>query len=111
MAEYTRADFLQDPPLDRLAELRGSPGVKLVQASGILTIFLGVDQSSAELRTSDVKGRNPFADRRVREAVYLAIDIKKADQQLIERPCHTCGDGGSAGGQWLRSGTGPAPPL
>ena len=37
-------------------------------------MYLGLDQGSPELRSSDIKGRNPFADRRVRQAVYQAID-------------------------------------
>jgi peptide/nickel transport system substrate-binding protein len=68
-------DLLQDPALDRLDRLKGVPGIKLVRTSGLLVVFLGLDQASAELRTSDVKGRNPFAGRRVRQAVYQAIDI------------------------------------
>jgi len=69
------ADFLQDPPPDRLDRLRGAPGIKLAQTNALLTIFLGPDQGSNELRTSDVKGRNPFKDRRVRQAVYQAVDV------------------------------------
>ena len=69
-------DFLQDPPLDRLDRLRDAPGVKLVRMGVLGTDFLGLDQASAALRTSDVKSRNPFADRRVRQAVYQAIDVE-----------------------------------
>src|SRR5689334_9242541 len=50
-------DFLQDPPLDRLDRLKGASGIKLVWTSGLLVVFLGLDQASAELRTSDIKGR------------------------------------------------------
>jgi peptide/nickel transport system substrate-binding protein len=68
------ADFLQHPPPDRLDRLRDAPGIRLTRMSLLTTFFLGMDQGSAELRTSDVKGRNPFADVRVRRAVYQAID-------------------------------------
>ena len=37
--------------------------------------YLGFDQSRSELQFSDVKGRNPFKDVRVRRAVYHAIDV------------------------------------
>ena len=40
------------------------------------TIFFGLNQGSPELRSSNVKGTNPFADLRVRQAVYRAIDIE-----------------------------------
>ncbi len=68
------ADFLQNPPPDRLDRLRDTPGIRLARMGLLSTAFLGMDQGSAELRTSDVKGRNPFKDPRVRRAVYQAID-------------------------------------
>jgi peptide/nickel transport system substrate-binding protein len=37
-----------------------------------------MNQGAPELASSDVKGRNPFKDRRVRRAVYQAIDIDHA---------------------------------
>jgi peptide/nickel transport system substrate-binding protein len=39
------------------------------------TIFLGMDQKRDELLYSNVKGKNPFKDKRVRQAFYQAIDI------------------------------------
>jgi peptide/nickel transport system substrate-binding protein len=39
------------------------------------TIFLGMDQKRDELLYSSVKGKNPFKDKRVRQAFYQAIDI------------------------------------
>ena len=40
------------------------------------TIFLGMDQARDELLYSNVKGKNPFKDVRVREAFFKAIDIE-----------------------------------
>jgi peptide/nickel transport system substrate-binding protein len=67
-------DFLSDPPLADLDEIEGTPGLKLVRINETRTVFLGLDQGSPQLRSSDIQGRNPFADRRVRQAVYQAID-------------------------------------
>jgi len=39
-------------------------------------VFFGFDQYRDELLYSNVKGRNPFKDKRVRQAVYHAIDIE-----------------------------------
>jgi peptide/nickel transport system substrate-binding protein len=64
-------NFLIDPPFSDLDQIEGTPGLKLERAR---TIYLGLDQGSRELRSSNIKGRNPFADRRVRQAVYQAID-------------------------------------
>ncbi len=68
-------DFLQDPPADRLERLRAAPGLKLVQTGDLRVVFLGMDQGRAELRSSEVRGKNPFQDKRVRRAVYQAIDV------------------------------------
>jgi peptide/nickel transport system substrate-binding protein len=67
-------DFLSDPPLTDLDRVKATPGLRLERANELRTIFLGLDQGSRELRSSKIRGRNPFADRRVRQAVYQAID-------------------------------------
>jgi peptide/nickel transport system substrate-binding protein len=46
-------------------------------------MFFGLDQGSAELRSSNVKGRNPFKDRRVREAMAHAMDMESALHDLM----------------------------
>ena len=71
-----QVDFILDPPFQDLGRIKRNPKLKLVRKAQIRTIFFGVDSGSKELRTSDVKGKNPFADRRVREAMYRAIDIE-----------------------------------
>jgi peptide/nickel transport system substrate-binding protein len=68
-------DFLQDPPLDRLERIETTPGLKLAKSWLPRVVFLGFNQGGAELESSDVRGRNPFADARVRRAVYQAIDL------------------------------------
>jgi peptide/nickel transport system substrate-binding protein len=45
-----------------------------MQGPELRTIFLGFDQYRPELKYSNVKGKNPFKDVRVRKAFYLAID-------------------------------------
>ena len=67
-------DFVQDVPVDEIQRLHGSPGIRLNTGPENRSIFLGLNVGARELASSDVKGRNPFADRRVREAVGMAID-------------------------------------
>jgi peptide/nickel transport system substrate-binding protein len=69
-------DLLTNPPFSALDRIETTPGLKLAQALGLRTIWLGLDLSRAELRSSNVKGRNPFSDKRVRQAIYQAIDIE-----------------------------------
>lgn len=69
------ADFVIDPPFQDMARLSQDKRLKLTSTTDIGTQYLGFDQARSELETSDVKGRNPFRDLRVRRAVYRAIDI------------------------------------
>jgi peptide/nickel transport system substrate-binding protein len=76
-------DLLTDPPLAALGRIKSTPGLKLAQAPEPRTVWLGFDQGRAELRSSNVKGRNPFKDKRVREAIYRAIDIDAIRADIV----------------------------
>ena len=75
-------DLLQSPPADQLERIAATPGLKVQKAETNQTLYLGFDQASPELRSSNVKGRNPFADRRVRQAFYQGIDIGRIVEAL-----------------------------
>ncbi|MCG8693847.1 MAG: ABC transporter substrate-binding protein, partial [Minwuiales bacterium] len=47
------------------------------------TIFLGMDQTRDELLYSNIKGKNPFKDKRVREAVYRAVDVDAIKKKVM----------------------------
>lgn len=68
-------DFVIDPPFQDVPRLKAEGRFKLAQMPDLGMQYLGFDQSRNELEFSDVKGRNPFKDLRVRRAVYQAIDI------------------------------------
>ena len=76
-------DLLIDVPFDALDRIKATPGWRLEQAQEPRAIFLGLDQGSAELRSSNVKGRNPFKDVRVRRAMYHAIDMEAIRDGLM----------------------------
>jgi peptide/nickel transport system substrate-binding protein len=78
-------DFLHELPYRSrwLEQLEGAAGVKLVRTPWLTTTYLALDQGSAELRSSDIKGRNPFQDRRVRQALYQAIDIEELVDEVM----------------------------
>jgi peptide/nickel transport system substrate-binding protein len=69
-------DFVLDPPPQDLARLEANRETKVARGPENRIVFLGFDQSRDELLYSNVKGRNPFKDARVRRAVYQAIDIE-----------------------------------
>ena len=75
-------DVLQSPPGDQLERIAATPGLKVQKAETNQTFYLGFDEASPELRSSNIKGRNPFADRRVRQAVYQGIDLQRIVEAL-----------------------------
>ena len=69
-------DFVYTVPPQDMPRIGNTQGLKLVQGPELRTIYLGFDQARAELQDSSVKGKNPFKDRRVRQAFYQAIDME-----------------------------------
>lgn len=68
-------DLVLDPSAQDLKRVSSSPELKVVQGPENRTIFFGMDQHRDELPGSNVKGKNPLKDQRVRQALYQAIDI------------------------------------
>lgn len=69
-------DFILDPPPQDVPCLRSRDGIKVIEGVENRVGFFGFDQHRDELVYSNTKGRNPFKDARVRQAVYQAIDIE-----------------------------------
>ncbi|MCX7684902.1 MAG: ABC transporter substrate-binding protein [Acetobacteraceae bacterium] len=67
-------DMIYTVPPQDTDRLSRAPGIRIHQMPELRTIFLGFDQLREELLKSDVRGRNPFRDLRVRQAFDLAID-------------------------------------
>jgi peptide/nickel transport system substrate-binding protein len=76
-------DLLQTPPYQATDQIRRTPGLKVTYTTKLQTMFFGLDQGSAELRSSNIKGRNPFKDKRVRQAMARAIDYEPILQNLM----------------------------
>ena len=57
--------------------------LRVLQGPELRTIYLGFDQNRAELLKSDVRGRNPFQDLRVRRAIYQAIDVQQIQRTVM----------------------------
>ena len=67
-------DFVQDVPVQDIERLQGTPNLASISAPENRSIFFGMDVGIAELKTSDVRGKNPFAEKRVRQAINMAIN-------------------------------------
>jgi len=68
-------DLVNDPPPQDVPRLSQTPGIKVLEGTENRIVFIGMDQARDELLYSSVKGKNPFKDKRVRQALYQAIDI------------------------------------
>ena len=69
-------DLVNDPPPQDVPRLKQNPGIRVLEGSENRIVFIGMDQKRDELLYSNVKGKNPFKDKRVRQALYQAIDIE-----------------------------------
>ncbi len=76
-------DFVLDPPPQDIPRLKSNPSIKVVEGNENRTVFLGMDQSRDELLYSNVKGKNPFKDRRVREAFQDSLDLQAIKTQVM----------------------------
>jgi peptide/nickel transport system substrate-binding protein len=69
-------DVMEPVPVQDIDRIKAAPDLKVLQGPELRVIFLGMDQKRDELQFSNVKGKNPFKDKRVRQAFYQAIDIE-----------------------------------
>lgn len=85
-------DFVLDPSPQDLARLRSNSNLKVIDGVENRTIFFGMDQFRDELPGSNVKGKNPLKDVRVRKALYQAIDsdsLHKVTMRGLSQPTGT----------------------
>ncbi len=76
-------DMLTDVPTQDIDRLRADKALKVVDGPEVRTIFLAPDIGSTELKYSNVKGKNPFKDKRVREALSMAIDREGIKRSIM----------------------------
>ncbi|MFV0474389.1 MAG: ABC transporter substrate-binding protein [Pikeienuella sp.] len=76
-------NFLQDVPPQDIARLEQSANIRIVRGPENRSVFFGVNVGAAELQNGEAKG-NPFADKRVRHAMNMAID-REAIQKVVMR--------------------------
>ena len=84
-------DLVQPVPVQDWKRLEDAKGVKPLTAPEARAIFIGMDQSRDELLFSDVKGKNPFKDPKVREAVVLAVDTKIINDKIMRGAAEAAG--------------------
>jgi peptide/nickel transport system substrate-binding protein len=76
-------DVMEPVPVQDVDRIKAAPSLKVLQGPELRVIFLGMDQKRDELLFSSVKGKNPFKDKRVRQAFYQAIDVEGIKRNVM----------------------------
>lgn len=84
-------DMMEPVPVQAADRVRTTAGFHLVEGPETRVVYLGFDQSRAELPGSDVKGANPFRDPRVRRAVLQAIDMAAIEARVLRGAARRAG--------------------
>ncbi len=79
-------DLMEPVPLQDIDRINASPNAKVLVGPELRTIFLGMDQKRDELLYSSVKGKNPFKDRRVRQAFYQRSTSRGSGRRSCAAP-------------------------
>ncbi len=78
-----QVDALVELPLQDIPRVEANPALRVVQGPELRTIYIGFDHNRDELLYSDVRGRNPLRDIRVRQAIYQAIDVEALRRSVM----------------------------
>jgi peptide/nickel transport system substrate-binding protein len=78
-----QVDFILDPPVQDLDKLKQEKKLVVFEGRENRVIFIGMDQARDELLYSDVKGKNPFKDKRVRMALYQSTDVEALKRTIM----------------------------
>ncbi|MBP0462548.1 ABC transporter substrate-binding protein [Roseomonas sp. PWR1] len=84
-------DALVELPLQDIPRIEGNANLQVVQGPELRTIYLGFDHHRDELAYSDVRGRNPLRDVRVRRAIYQAIDVEALRRSVMRNNAWVAG--------------------
>lgn len=75
-------DFIMPAPLQDIERIDRSDGASVLIAPALRTIMLGMNQTD-KLHNSNLTDANPLQDRRVREALWRAIDMELIRKKIM----------------------------
>ena len=76
-------DMVYPVPVQDWKRLEEAKGVRPLAGPEARTIFLGMDQGRDELLHSNIKGKNPFKDVRVRQAFAHALNLDAIKKKVM----------------------------
>ena len=77
-------DLVQDVPVQDIERLKSTPNLRVTAGPENRTIFFGMDVASKDLKGDNIEGKNPLADKRVRQAMNTALN-RQAIQRVVMR--------------------------
>ena len=78
-----QVDWIAPVPAQDIERIAGNNGTHMLQGPDLRTMYLGFDTMRDELIYSNVKGKNPFKDARVRKAVMHAVDVDAIAEKIM----------------------------
>ncbi|MBT3358360.1 MAG: ABC transporter substrate-binding protein [Rhodospirillales bacterium] len=75
-------DMMFPSPLQDAKRINAAAGAKALEAPSLRTIYLGFNLKG-DLNDSDVKGKNPFQDVRVRKAFYQSVNMDLIQKKIM----------------------------
>lgn len=76
-------DVIFPVPVQDVDRIKANPGTSMIVGPELRTVYIFMDQFRDELLYSNIKGKNPLKDHRVREALYRAIDIEAIKAKVM----------------------------
>jgi peptide/nickel transport system substrate-binding protein len=76
-------DMVHTVPITAIQRVRETPSLKVFEKAELRTMMYMLDQARPELLDSNIKGKNPFKDVRVRRAIAMAIEAEALQRQVM----------------------------
>jgi peptide/nickel transport system substrate-binding protein len=76
-------ELIYPVPVQDSSRVAANANFKMLTGTELRTIFVGMDVTRDELLHSTVKGKNPFKDVRVRQALYHAINVEAIRKKVM----------------------------
>jgi len=76
-------DMVHTLPINAIPRVKEQKGLRVMQKAELRTMLFFLDQTRDELIDSNIKGKNPLKDVRVRRAMAMAIDAEALSRQVM----------------------------
>jgi peptide/nickel transport system substrate-binding protein len=76
-------DMVHTLPINAIQSVQAQKGLRVMRKGELRTMLFFFDQDRAELIDSNIKGKNPLKDVRVRRAIAMAIDAEALSRQVM----------------------------